>query len=115
MDRCQACRRALTNAISKRYGYGPDCLRRAVSEGNAPLEALKELTKELRQRPKHKPQKPHQDQTHERCPLTLDMFEAAKNESLQQLDRAVSECAKHGLQVTYQIHQINEVKNDAPH
>ena len=43
--RCQACRRPLTNPASVKHGLGPDCLRKAVNSGMAPIDALDDLNK----------------------------------------------------------------------
>lgn len=50
--RCQACRRPITNPVSMQHGLGPDCLRRAVRAGTAPLESLEELKHWQRTKPR---------------------------------------------------------------
>lgn len=101
MDRCKACRRFLTNEVSKKYGYGPDCLRRAVEQGNAPLESLEQM-KKLKQA---KPAKanPKADQDPARCEKTMDLFEQAKIGALRLLKSCIAECESLGIQITCTI------------
>lgn len=101
--RCLACRKELTNDVSRKYGYGPTCLKRAVAEGNAPLESLTEI-KQLRKEAKKRP-KQIQQSTPERCDKTMDLFESAKNDALHALKEAVANCEAYGLVITYRIEE----------
>lgn len=53
--RCRACRRLLSDPVSIRHGFGPECLKRAVADGQAPLEALTQLAALRRTRKAKKP------------------------------------------------------------
>lgn len=53
--RCRSCRRPLSDPVSLRHGFGPKCLKRAVEQGQAPLEALAELVAEKRTTRKRRP------------------------------------------------------------
>ena len=60
--RCRACRRPLSDPSSVRHGFGPQCLKRAVEQGQAPPEALAELaasrkTKAIKKPPRSAPVK----------------------------------------------------------
>ena len=94
--KCKACRRLLTDPISRLYGYGPSCLKRAVSEGNAPIEALEEQ-KTYRKLKKSRPER--QAPVPERCEKTLDLFQTLKNDALHALHKAVAECVSLGINV----------------
>ena len=102
MERCKACRRSLTSSVSKKYGYGPDCLKRAVEKGNAPLESLEEL-KEFRRSKKAltRPVTPHD----ERCEKTMDLFKKAKESAIQLLKASIAECESYGLKINYTIEE----------
>lgn len=102
MDRCKACRRELTNSVSKKYGYGPDCLRRAVEKGNAPLESLEEL-KEFRRT--KKPLTRQATQPDDRCEKTMDLFEQAKDGAIRLLKASIAECESFGLRINYTIEE----------
>jgi hypothetical protein len=99
--KCLACRRELTSEVSKKYGYGTSCLKRAVAEGNAPLESLSEI-KQLRREAKKRP-KQTQQPIPERCDKTMDLFASAKKSAIKLLECAVKECEAYGLVVTYRI------------
>lgn len=99
MHFCRACRRELTSAVSIRYGYGPDCLRKAVAAGTLGIEALTELSSEQREtkrRPRIKP-----------APVadirTPDLFDQLRSAALDDLRLAVAACALAGVTVSYQI------------
>ena len=47
-QRCLICNRKLTNPVSKKYGYGPECIKKAVVERSAPLVALVEMDRILK-------------------------------------------------------------------
>jgi hypothetical protein len=53
--RCRACRRPLSDPVSLRHGFGPECLKRAVEQGQAPLEALMQMTAFKREKKAKKP------------------------------------------------------------
>jgi len=100
MHKCRACRRPLTSAVSIRYGYGPDCLRRAVAAGTLGIEALTELSTEQRETKRRKVRKP--------APIpddisTPDLFDMLRLAALDDLQKAVTACASVGVVVTYQI------------
>jgi Family of unknown function (DUF6011) len=99
MERCKVCRKTLTNPASKKFGYGPECLKRAVAEGNAPLESLEEL-KAWKKVSKKTP-RIAQENIPERCENTIDMFESGRASAIEALKRAVAECEAAGVQVTY--------------
>ena len=84
-----------------RQGLGPDCLRKAVKAGTAPLEALEELAAYQRAKPKKtrapKPSEPI------RCESTLDLFDALKYAALDDLNNAVNACRNIGIEVTVTI------------
>ena len=101
--RCVACRRPLTNPVSKRQGYGPDCLKKAVKAGTAPLEALEELAAYQRAKPK-KPKASKQSAPEViRCDKTLDLFDQLRDAALDDLNKAVSVCRSVGIEVTVTI------------
>lgn len=97
--RCTACRRPLTNPVSIRHGYGPDCLKKAVAAGNAPLEALEQLTAWKRSQPAKKPSKAEPDMP-TRDEHTADLFEAVRAGAIKALHRAAAECERYGVKVT---------------
>ncbi len=47
-QRCRICNRRLTNPVSQKYGYGPECIKQAVVERSAPLVALVEMDRILK-------------------------------------------------------------------
>ena len=98
--RCQACRRPLTNPVSIKQGLGPDCLKRAVQAGTAPLEALEELTAYQRSLPRKRIPK-----AKAAAPelTTLDLFAALREAALDDLNRAVIACESVGLKVTFDV------------
>ena len=98
--RCAACRRQLTNPVSLKHGYGPDCLKKAVAAGNAPLEALEHLTAWQRSRRAPKKTEPAKPAPASADSQTGDLFEALKAASLKALHRAVGECQRYGINVT---------------
>ena len=98
---CAACRRPLTNPVSIQYGMGPDCLRRAVKAGTAPIEALSELT-EWRSSKKRQPiteAAPIRDE------LTMDLFEQLRAAALDDLSKAVTACGTVGIKITFKIEE----------
>ena len=97
--RCQACRRPLTNPISLRHKLGPDCLRKAVKAGNAPLEALTQLTEW--KRTKAATQKAKPVITFENH--SLDLFAKLQEQTIQLLNAAAEDCRAVGLTVTIEI------------
>lgn len=107
MNRCRACRRPLTSPASLKHGYGPDCLKRAVRAGTAPLEALEELqawqrstVRQRRQEATQKRQaKPAEDTQ------TADLFAPLRQAAVDRLKEAAAECQALGVVVTFQIHE----------
>ena len=100
MHKCRACRRPLSSAVSIRYGYGPDCLRKAVKAGTLGIEALTELSSEQRetkQRVSRIKPVPVADIS------TPDLFDLLRLAALDDLRKAVTACASVGVVVTYQI------------
>lgn len=98
--RCLACRRPLTNPVSIRHGLGPDCLKRAVRDGTAPLEALVELTDYQRSLPRKripKAKSPAPELT------TPDLFDMLREAALDDLSKAVSVCESVGIIVKIEI------------
>ena len=103
--RCQACRRPLTNPASIKHGLGPDCLRRAVKAGTAPLDALVEL--KAWQRTNKRTAKRNADQaTQTKCSSTADLFEQLKAAALDDLNKAVTACQSVGITVTLSIEEM---------
>lgn len=103
-NRCKACRRPLTNPISLKHGLGPDCLRRAVKNGTAPLEALNALTQW--QRTKNKAKSANRRTPPEiKDTATLDLFEEEKRLSIERLMSAVAECETIGLRISITIEE----------
>ena len=100
MQRCAACRRALTNPVSIRHGLGPDCLKKAVAAGNAPLEALEQLSEWKRSRPKLTKPAP---QLKDACTVTADLFAAVRASAIQTLHQAAEDCRRHGVKLTLEI------------
>lgn len=103
--RCQACRRPLTNQASIKHGLGPDCLRRAVKAGTAPLEALAEL-KEWQRTNKRPARKKADPATPTKCTSTADLFEQLKSAALDDLNKAVTACQSVGITVTLNIEEL---------
>lgn len=101
MARCKACRRTLTNAISRKYGFGPECLKRAVEQGNAPLESLEEL-KHARRARKKSPRADHKP-IPEHCDKTMDLFGLVREDALRNLRSAIADCKSCGVKVAYTI------------
>ena len=103
--RCAACRRPLTNPVSLQHGLGPDCLKKAVKAGSAPLQYLEELTTWQRQQTRQRRQKP--TVTEITAPLhdalTADLFETARAEARRLLEAAATDCRSYGLKVTVTI------------
>lgn len=103
--KCKACTRKLTNPISIQYGMGPDCLRRAVKAGTAPLDALEEL--KAWQRTNKRTAKRNADQaTQTKCSSTDDLFEQLKAAALDDLNKAVTACQSVGISVTLNIEEL---------
>jgi hypothetical protein len=104
MHKCQACRRPLTNPISISQGLGPDCLRRAVKAGTAPLEALEVLTAYQRSTAKQKAKRTKQPaQLKHVCIKTPDLFDFARQAAITALQAAIEECRRYGLTINYTI------------
>lgn len=101
--RCAACRRPLRNPVSIQYGMGPDCLRRVVKAGSAPLESLEELADWQRTNKKQRrASAPKQEQ---RETMTEDMFAKLRREAIEVLHLAVRECESLGVRVTLGIEE----------
>ena len=100
---CAACRRPLTNPVSLQYGMGPDCLRRAVKAGTAPIEALTELAEWKRNKKQRAPAE--QETTTFRDPLTIDMFEQPRNEAICRLYDAAEYARSFGVRVKLEIEE----------
>jgi hypothetical protein len=100
---CQACRRPLTNPASIRYGFGPDCLRKAVKAGTAPLEALTELA-EWKRTKKQRTQAA-QEQTVIRDTLTIDLFEQPRRDAISALRIAADMARSFGVRVSLEIEE----------
>ena len=98
---CAACRRPLTNPVSIQYGMGPDCLRRAVKAGTAPIEALSELTEWRRS----KKRQPITEAAPIRDDKTMDLFEQLRAAALDDLSKAVTACEIVGLRITWSIEE----------
>lgn len=41
--RCKSCKRPLSDPVSIKHGYGPECIKRAVRSGLVPVSAIAEL------------------------------------------------------------------------
>lgn len=74
--RCAACRRPIHNPVSLKHGLGPDCLKKAVAAGNAPLEALEQLATWQRSRRAPKKPEPTKPAPASTDSQTGDLFEA---------------------------------------
>ena len=98
---CQACRRPLTNPTSIKFGLGPDCLRRAVKAGNAPIEALTELTEWRRS----KKRQPITEAAPIRDDKTMDLFEQLRTAALDDLNKAVIVCESVGFRIKLTIEE----------
>ena len=98
--RCSACRRPLTNPVSLKHGLGPDCLKRAVMAGNAPLEALEELTAYQKSKPRKRLAKVKAPDFES---PTFDLFEALREAALDDLNKAVTACESVGLKVSFVV------------
>ena len=102
--RCAACKRPLTNPVSIRHGFGPDCLRSAVKAGTAPLEALEELTSWKRNNVKQKAAKRQAAHVETpRCHQTIDLFDTARKHALTTLHAAAAELKALGVEVQITI------------
>jgi hypothetical protein len=97
--RCKSCNRPLSNPVSIQHGYGPDCLKRAVQAGTAPLEALEEFTAWKKAQPKRKVI----EQVRPVCSNTPDLFDSLRDQAIASLRHAVAECLACGVVVTIQI------------
>ena len=97
--RCKACKRPLSNPVSLQHGYGPDCLKRAVQAGTAPLEALEEFTAWKKSQPKRKAV----EQVKPVCSNTPDLFDSLRDQAIQLLNAAAEDCRAVGLTVTIEI------------
>ena len=98
--RCQACRRPLTSPVSIKHGYGPDCLKRAVQAGTAPLEALEEFTAWKKAQPKRTKAV---EQVKRTCTNTPDLFDSLRDQAIQLLNAAAEDCRAVGVEVTIEI------------
>ena len=98
--RCKACKRPLSNPVSLQHGYGPDCLKRAVQAGTAPLEALEEFTAWKKAQPKRTKAV---EQVKRTCTNTPDLFDSLRDQAIASLRHAVAECLACGVVVTIQI------------
>ena len=102
MHRCRACHRLLTDPVSIKHGFGPECLKRAAEAGQAPLEALAELSAFQSSRRKArtavgnktKPPEQQRGDTH-----TGDLFANIKAEALAELDQAADKLRTLGVTV----------------
>lgn len=102
MHRCRACHRPLTDPVSIKHGFGPECLKRAAEAGQAPLEALAELSAFRSSRRKAravvgnktKPTERKRGDTH-----TGDLFADIKAEALAELGQAASKLRALGITV----------------
>lgn len=103
MHRCRACHRLLTDPVSIKHGFGPECLKRAAEAGQAPLEALAELSAFQSSRRKAraaavgnktKPTERKRGDTH-----TGDLFADIKAEALAELDQSASKLRALGITV----------------
>lgn len=99
--RCAACRRPLTNPVSIKHGFGPDCLKRAVKAGNAPLEALEQLTAWRKSRPKATPKAKAPPEATESP--TTDLFANLREQAIAVLNAAADDCRAVGLTITIEI------------
>lgn len=102
--RCAACRRTITNPVSLKHGLGPDCLKKAVRAGSAPLEHLEELAAWARSK-KRKARPDPQSAAPVRDDRTLDLFAEQKQEAINRLNQCADECRRHGLSVTIEIQE----------
>lgn len=98
--RCLACRRPLTNPASIKHGLGPDCLRKVVKAGTAPLEALEEFTVANCANKRAKRSKPAEPVADTRTP---DLFDQLRAAALDDLHKALAVCLSCGINVTYTI------------
>ena len=98
--RCQACRRPLTSPVSIKHGYGPDCLKRAVQAGTAPLEALEEFATWKKAQPKRTKAV---EQVKRTCTNTPDLFDSLRDQAIQLLNAAAEDCRAVGVEVTIEI------------
>lgn len=98
---CTACRRPLTNPVSIQYGMGPDCLRRAVKAGTAPIEALTELADWKRTKKQRAPVEPEII----RDTLTIDLFEQPRKEAIGRLYDAAEAARSFGVLVKLEIEE----------
>lgn len=97
--RCKACRRLITNPVSLKHGLGPDCLRRAVKAGTAPLEALEAFTAWKKANPKPRRKKPLITfENH-----TNDLFAELREQAIRLLNAAADDCRACGVHVTIEI------------
>lgn len=99
--RCQACRRPLTNPASIKYQLGPDCLRKAVKAGTAPLEALTELTEWRRS----KKRPPITEAAPIRDDKTMDLFEQLREAALDDLNKALTACESIGIKIIWSLQE----------
>ena len=99
--RCKACRRPITSPVSKQYGLGPDCLRKAVKAGTAPIEALTELTAWQRSKPRSSRPIAAPPQAVEST--TPDLFSNLRDQAIAVLNAAAADCRAVGITVTIEI------------
>ena len=102
--RCRACRRPLSDPVSIRHGFGPDCLKRAVANGQAPLEALAQLSAFRREKQAKNKPTPRSalvtTDTH-----TGDLFANLKAAALDDLHKAATVLQSLGVGVEIILHE----------
>lgn len=87
-----------------KHGLGPDCLRRAVKAGTAPLESLGELKDWQRTKPRPAKRKAELA-TNNQCSATADLFEQVRRAAIETLKAAAAECAALGVTVSLSIEE----------
>jgi len=102
---CKACRRPRSNPVSIQHGYGPDCLKRAVQAGTAPMTALGEMVAWQRSRPKQQKQRTELKHIDTK---TMDLFAKAKVAALDDMHKAAEVCRSFGLSITITIEEITQ-------
>lgn len=89
---------------SIKHGLGPDCLRRAVKAGTAPLEALAEL-KEWQRTNKRPAKRKAELATNTQRSAMPDLFEQVRRAAIETLKAAAAECAALGVTVSLSIEE----------
>lgn len=100
--RCRACRRPLSDPVSLRHGFGPECLKRAVADGQAPLEALTQLAAFRRTTKANKPPRPAPVKTDQH---SGDLFANLKAAALDDLHKAATVLQSLGVGVEIILHE----------